>query len=71
MVTSMEAMYALIMSRSHLISGFPLSQPIRMQSRVASQKGAWSAKLEDFSFSLFLHQQNMYELEIKQPKWND
>ena len=69
MVTFMEAMHGLIMSRSHLISGFPPSQPIRMQSRVAPQKE--QAKLEDFSFSWFLHQQNMYELEIKKPKWND
>ena len=46
----MEAMHVLIMNQSYLISGFPPSQPIQMQSRVASHKGAWPAKIKDFSF---------------------
>ena len=41
--------HALIMSRSHLITGFPPSQPKRMQARVVSRKEPGRIKLKGFS----------------------
>ena len=52
---------ALIMSQSHLISGFPPSQPIRPE-------GAWPNKIKGFSLPWVQHLQKMYELEKKEPQ---
>ena len=47
----MEAMYdqepKLLDPRAE--TGFPPSQPIRIQARVVHPEGAWPAKIEDFS----------------------